>query len=165
MIWLRLFHIVFGALWVGAATFGAFFIMPAARVAGPEGGRFVGRLMQRMGPAMGIAMLFTVIPGFIMYSRISGGFDRSWAMSPTGMALGAGAVASLLAVVVGMGLSSPTRKKIVALRKGLDTEGRAPTAIEAAQLAQLQGRIESGAKVTATLLIVAAGAMAVARYL
>jgi hypothetical protein len=53
MIWLRLFHIVAGAFWVGAAVFGAFFVMPAARAAGPEGGRFAGNLMKRMAPALG----------------------------------------------------------------------------------------------------------------
>jgi len=73
MVWLRLLHIVAGVVWVGSAVFSALFLMPVARAAGPEGGRFVARLMQRMGPAMGIGMLLTVIPGFVMYGRLSAG--------------------------------------------------------------------------------------------
>jgi uncharacterized membrane protein len=165
MVWLRLLHIVAGSIWVGSAVVVALFLLPTARAAGPDGGRFLGRLMERMGPAFGIAMLLTVVPGFIMYNRISGGFDRAWVASPTGLALGAGAVAALLAVVVGMGVNNPARRKIVTLRKGLETGGRTPTATETAQLAQWQGRIERGAQVTATFLVVAAGTMAVARYL
>jgi uncharacterized membrane protein len=165
MVWLRLFHIVAGVFWVGAAAFGAFFVMPTARAAGPEGGRFVGRLMQRMGPALGIAMLFTVVPGFILYGRVSGGFDRAWATTPTGLALGAGALATILAIIVGIAVNAPTRTKMVALRKGLEARGGTPGATEAAELARLQARIERGAQVVAVLLLLAAGAMAVARYL
>lgn len=165
MIWLRLLHIVAGSVWVGAAVVMSLFLLPTARTGGPEGGRFVGRVMQRMGPAFGIMMLLTVVPGFIMYWRISGGFDRAWMASPTAMALGAGAVAAILAVVVGMVVNNPTRSKIVALRKTIETQRRAPSDTETTQLAQWQMRIERGAQITAALLVVAAGTMAVARYL
>jgi uncharacterized membrane protein len=165
MVWLRLLHIVAGTVWVGSAVFGALFLLPTARVAGPEAGRFVGRLMQRMGPAMGIAMLLTVVPGFIMFGRLSGGFNRAWAMSPTGLALGTGAGATVLAVVLGVALSAPAGAKMAALRKRLESQGGTPTAAEATQLAQWQSRIERGAQITAGFLVVAAGAMAVARYL
>lgn len=164
MVWLRLFHIVAGAFWVGGAAFGAFFMMPAARAAGPEGGRFVGRVMQRMGPVMGIAMLLTVIPGFIMYGRISGGFDPAFGRSPTGLAFNLGALATIVAVVIGMGVNGRTAKKMVAIRRGLEAKGSAPGAAEAAELARLQARIERGAQVVAALLLLAVGAMAVARY-
>jgi uncharacterized membrane protein len=162
MVWLRVFHIVAGIFWVGSAAYGAFFVMPTARAAGPEGGRFVGRLMQRMGPALGIAMLFTVVPGFIMYARLSAGFDRAWVTSPTGLALGAGAVATIVAVVIGIAVNVPIRTKMVAMRQGLEAHGGAPETLE---LARLQARIERGARVVAVLLLIAAGAMAVARYL
>jgi uncharacterized membrane protein len=165
MVWLRLFHIVAGVFWVGSAAYGAFFVMPTARAAGPEGGRFVGQLMQRMGPALGIAMLFTIVPGFILYGQLSAGFNRAWATTPTGLALGAGALATILAVVAGIVVNAPTRKKMVALRAGLEAHGGRPGDTEAAELARLQARIERGAQVVAVLLLLAAGAMAVARYL
>ena len=57
------------------------------------------RLRQRLGPALGIAMLLTVIPGFIMYGCLSAGFNRASVTSRTGLALGAGAVAAALSTV------------------------------------------------------------------
>ena len=165
MVWLRLVHIVAGVVWVGSAVFIALFVLPAARTAGPEGGRFLARLMPRTGPALGIAMLLTVVPGFIMYGRLSAGFNRAWVTSRPGLALAAGAVASIIAVLIGVAVSRPAGEKLAALRKSLETESRAPTAAQAAQLATLQSRVERGAQLVAALLVLAAAAMAVARYL
>jgi len=165
MVWLRLVHIVAGTFWVGSAVFGALILLPTARAAGPEGGRFLGRLMQRMGPALGIAMLLTVIPGFMMYGRLSAGFNRAWVTSPQGLALGTGAVATILAIILGIAANAPTRGKILALSKSLDAQGGTPDTAKAAQLAQLEARVERGAQLVAVLLVAAAGAMAVARYL
>ena len=77
----------------------------------------------------------------------------------------AGAVATILAVILGIVVNAPARGKMVALRRGLETPGGTPDPAVAAQLAQLQARIERGAQVAALFLVAAAGAMAVARYL
>jgi hypothetical protein len=108
-------------------------------------------------------MLFTLVPGFIMYSRLAAGSARAFAATPTGMALGVGAVASLLAIVIGFGINAPTQRKMVALRQKL--ESGAPAGTEAAELARLQARIGRGAQIAALLLLLAVSAMAVARYL
>jgi uncharacterized membrane protein len=165
MVWLRLVHIVAGVVWVGSAVFAALFVIPTARALGADGRRFVERLQQRLGPALGIAMLLTVVPGFMMYGRLSAGFNRAWVTSRPGLALGAGAIAALLAVVVGVASNAPAGAKIARLRKGVETQGGTATAAQAAELATLQARIERGAQVAAVLLVFAAGAMAVARYL
>ncbi len=110
-------------------------------------------------------MLLTVVPGFIMYGRLSAGFNRAWVTSRPGLALATGAVASIIAVLIGVAVSRPAGEKLAALRKSLETEGRAPTAAQAAQLATLQSRVERGAQLVAALLVLAAAAMAVARYL
>jgi len=165
VVWLRLVHIVAGIVWVGSAVFGALFLFPTARAAGAEGGRFIERLMRRVGPAMGIAMLLTVIPGFIMYGRLSAGFNRAWVTSRPGLALGAGAVAAILAVLVGAAVNAPAGAKMAVLRKSFEAQGGVPTATQAAQLQTLQSRVERGAQVVAALLLIAAGTMAVARYL
>jgi len=165
VVWLRLIHIVAGVVWVGSAVFAALFVFPTARALGPDGRRFIERLQRRMGPALGLAMVLTVIPGFIMYGRLSAGFNRAWVTSRPGLALGAGAVAALLAVVMGIATNAPASAKIARLRKDLDQRGGAATPAQAAQLAALQARIERGMQLAAALLLVAAGAMAVARYL
>lgn len=165
MVWLRLVHIVAGTVWVGSAVFAAAFLFPTARAVGADGRRFIERLQQRMGPAMGIAMLLTVITGFIMYGRLSAGFNRAWVTSRPGLALGAGAIAAILAVVIGVAVNAPAGARIAAVRKSLEAQGGTPTAAQAAQLATLQTRIERGAQLAAVLLLLAAAAMAVARYL
>lgn len=165
MVWLRLIHIVAGVVWVGSAVFAALFVFPTARALGPDGRRVIERLQRRMGPALGIAMLLTVIPGFMMYSRLSAGFNRAWVSSRPGLALGAGAVATLLAVVIGIATNAPASARIARLRQGLEQQGSAATPAQATELAALQTRIERGTQVAAALLLVAAGAMAVARYL
>jgi len=165
VVWLRLVHIVAGVVWVGSAVFAALFVLPTARVLGAEGGRFVARLMPRSGPVLGGAMLLTIVSGFLMYGRLSAGFNRAWVTSRVGLALGAGAVAALLAVIVGVAVNAPAGVKMARLRKGLETQGGTPTPAQAAELATLQARVERGAQFVALLLLTAAAAMAVARYL
>ena len=165
MVWLRLVHIVAGIVWVGSAVFLAAVVLPTARAAGSEGGRFVGQLMRRTQPVFGVAMLLTVIPGFIMYGRLSAGFNRAWVTSRPGLALATGAVATIVAVVIGATVNGPAGAKMAALRKSLEVQGGAPTPAQAGQLAALQARTERAGRLAAGLLVVAAGAMAVARYL
>jgi uncharacterized membrane protein len=165
VIWLRLVHIVAGVFWVGATLAIAAFLLPTARVAGAEGHRFVGRVMQRLGPALGIAMLLTVVSGFIIYGRLSAGFNRAWVTSRPGLALGAGAVAALLAVVIGAAVTGPTNVRLAKLRKSLATPGPEPAAADASRVAALEVRAERATVVTAALLLCCAAAMAVARYL
>ncbi len=130
MVWLRLIHILAGIFWVGSAVFTAVILVPAARAAGAEGGHFMERLMQqrRTRAALGAAMLLTVLSGFALYGRLSGGFERAWVTSPHGLVLGLGGLAAILAAVVG------------AIRRGRS----------------------SG--VVGGLLVVAAAAMAIGRY-
>lgn len=45
VIALRLVHIVLGALWVGMMAFTVFFLTPAIRDAGPEGGKVMAALI------------------------------------------------------------------------------------------------------------------------
>jgi uncharacterized membrane protein len=165
VVWLRLVHIVAGIFWVGATVATAAFLLPTARVTGAEGRRFMGRVMQRLGPALGIAMLLTVVSGFIIYGRLSAGFNRAWVTSRPGLALGGGAVAALLAVVIGVAVTGPTNVRLAKLRKSLASAGPEPAAADAARLAALEARAERATLVTAALLLSCAAAMAVARYL
>src|SRR2546423_9778865 len=142
-------HVVAGVVWVGSAVFAALFVLPTARALGPDGRRFIERLQRRMGPALGIAMVLTVVPGFMMYGRLSAGFNRAWVTSRPGLALGAGAVAALLAVVIGIATNAPASAKIARLRKDLDQRGGAATPAQAAPLAALQLRIERGVQLAA----------------
>ncbi|PYP64521.1 MAG: hypothetical protein DMD37_02180 [Gemmatimonadetes bacterium] len=165
MIWLRLVHILSGIFWVGATLLMVVFLLPAARAGGAEGRRFLGSVFQRMGPVMGVTALLTIVSGFFLYARVSGGFQQVWVTSPTGRAYGIGALAAILAVIVGAAVNARAGARIGALQKRLAADSATPSAAEAAQLAGWQTRIERGAWVVAGLLLIAAAAMATARYL
>ena len=156
MLWLRLIHIVFGTFWTGSAIFSAFFLLPVAQAAGPAAGPLMSRLGPRIGPVLGVASLFTIISGFIMFGQLS-----DLMHSPRGMTLGVGAVAALLAFVVGFAISMPAAAKAGKL---MAAQSGPPTPAQTTELAKLQARNALGARLAAIFLIVAISAMAVARY-
>jgi len=160
MVWLRLVHIVGGIFWVGSALFSAIVLIPTVRAAGPDGRRFMERLARRLAPTVGVAMLLTIVPGFIMYGQVR----RTWAASPMGRALGVGALATILAILVFLGVNAPAAAKMGRLRKALAAQ-RTPPASDTPELEALASRMDRGTQITAMLLLVAASAMAVARYL
>ncbi len=45
----RFLHVLAGAIWVGMATFSAFFLMPAMKEVGPDGAKVMAAL-ERRGP-------------------------------------------------------------------------------------------------------------------
>lgn len=165
MIWLRLLHIVLGSFWAGAAIFSAFFLLPAARAAGPAAGPFFAKLGPRVGPVLGIASLLTIISGFLMFGQLSAGSGGEWMKSGRGMTLSIGAVAALLAFVVGFALSMPAAAKAGKLSASIAAQGKPPTPAQGGELAKLEARNALGARLAAILLVVALATMAVARYI
>ncbi len=165
MVWLRLLHIVAGVVWVGSAVYIVLVLYPAARAAGEGGAAVLARVMPRTGLLTGVAMLLNIVPGFIMFGRLASGAEAAFLASPTGRALAAGAVATILAVSAGAAINGPAGAKTSAIRKTVAAQGGSATADQAAQLARLQRRSELGAQISAALLVLAAAAMAVARYL
>jgi uncharacterized membrane protein len=163
---LRLVHVVVGAVWVGAVVFVAAFLVPSIRAAGPAGGPVMQQLMQaRRLPLwmMGFALL-TVLSGLGLYGHNSAGFRSEWLASGPGRVYGLGAVCALLAVGVGMAVNSPAARRLGELGARVQAAGRPPTPDEIAAMRRLQARLEGGAIGAAVLLVLAAVAMAVARY-
>jgi uncharacterized membrane protein len=162
---LRLIHILGGIFWVGAMIMLAAFLLPTARATGPEGGRFMQYLMRqrRLQLYLGSAMLLTVLSGVVMYARMAAATHGAWAGSRPGMVYGVGAVAAILAAAIGGAIGSSAGRKMLAVGQTIGPAG--PSAQQQAELARLQARMAMGARLAAGLLVVAAGAMAVARYL
>lgn len=152
---LRLLHIILGMMWVGSALFAALFLAPALQDSGPEGGKVMAALQKRgMMVAMPIFAITTLITGFWMYFRDSGGMSTGWASSSIGKAFGFGGGVALLAFVTGMAFVMPAMKKAVA----------ATQAGQMAEAQRLRTRAGTVSKIVAVMLLVAAAAMAVARY-
>jgi hypothetical protein len=131
MVVLRLIHIGAGVFWAGGAVVLARFVIPAVGDTGPEGGKVVQALQQRG--------LMTALPASAVVSILFG-------RTPTGMALGLGAVVSIAAFTIGMTIMRPSTMK-------------------ARALAQTLQQLTDAANWIAGLLGLAVVTMAVARYL
>jgi hypothetical protein len=161
---LRLIHILGGIFWVGAMIMLAGFLIPTVRATGREGGRFMQSLMQqrRLQLYLGLAALLTVLSGVTMYARMAAATHGAWAGSGPGITYGVGAVAAILGAAIGGGISGSAGRKMLALGQAV---GSAPPSPEQqAELTRLQRRMALGARLAASFLVVAAGAMAVGRY-
>jgi uncharacterized membrane protein len=164
-LFLRLIHILAGVFWVGAIFIIASFLLPTARATGREGGRFMQHLMlqRRLPMFLAIAGLLTVLSGFTLYGRLVSATHGAWASTPPGMAYGIGGLAAILGAVVGMVVTGPAARRMAAL--GQRAAEGAPSAGQQAEIERLQGKMVLGSRLVAGFLAVAAGAMAVARYL
>lgn len=167
MVVLRLIHIGAGVFWAGGAIVVARYLIPSVQDAGPEGGKVVQALEKRgLMTALPAAAVLAMLSGLVLYWRVSGGFAAQWSRTPTGMAQGLGAVASIVAFVIGVGVMRPATLRAGALAQGL-SQVTDPAARDARQ-AQMQGlraRAARAANWVAVLLALAVAAMAVARYL
>jgi hypothetical protein len=163
---LRLIHILTGIFWVGTIFLIAGFLIPTVQASGPEGGRFMQHLMlrRRLSVFLLIAMLLTVVSGFTMYARLAAATGGAWAGTSPGIGYGVGALAAILAAVVGGAFGGPAAKRMAAIGQ-MASQGGGLSAEQQAEMQRLQKRSAAGSRVTAGLLAVSAGAMAVARYL
>src|SRR5262245_32756225 len=109
---LRLIHVGLGAFWVGAGLFLAFFLGPAAKAAGPDGGKVMGHIAESKWPiAVSASALLTVLAGF-------GLFFMNWgqaASTPSGIGFSIGGLFGLLSLIVGGAIVGPTSAKVARL--------------------------------------------------
>lgn len=165
-ILLRLIHILSGIFWVGAIFVIAGFLVPTVRASGPEGGRFMQHLMlrRRLSMFLLIAMLLTVISGFTMYARLAAATNGAWAGTPPGIGYGLGGLAAILAAIVGGAISGPAARRMAMIGQQASQSGGLSSE-QQGEMQRLQRRSALGSWITAALLAIAAGAMAIARYL
>lgn len=167
MIALRLLHVVLGVFWAGTLFFVAWFLIPSVGEAGPDGAKMMQALQRRgMLNIVPVAALLTILSGLVLYWRVSGGFQPAWAGSALGMSLGIGAVAAIVAFIIGVFVM-----RAATLRAGALTQ-TVPQLTDAsardARMAEIQGlrmRAATAARWVASLLLIAVVTMAVARYL
>ena len=163
---LRFFHVFSGALWVGMLAFQTFYLMPALNEAGPEAGKIMGALARRrIHIVMPIIALLTLISGFWLLSRLSGGNMGALMAQPMGKAFGLGGLSALLAFLLGVVVMRPAMMRMMKLQESLPSAAPADRGGITAELQQLRTRGNTLAKVVNWMLLFTLGAMAVARYL
>jgi uncharacterized membrane protein len=166
LLLLRLTHIALGAIWVGTMVFMVVFLTPALRDAGPAGAPIMGSLQRRgFMVVMPVLALLTIISGFLLVERIYGGMS-GLAASRMGQGLMTGAIAAILAFLLGVIVMRPamTRAAALAARAGSASTEQERIAL-GAQVQRLRARSAVMGNVIFVLLLIALGAMAVARYL
>src|SRR5688572_19411498 len=103
MLVLRLLHIFTGVFWAGAVFYMAFFVLPAIKALGPEGGKFMQQLTRtkNMPVVLSLSGLISVLAGFRLLQLASGNFEGFWFQSNMGMALTIGSSFALLGLLIG----------------------------------------------------------------
>ena len=162
---LRLVHIGLGVFWVGTMIFNAFFLMPSMLEAGPDGMKVAAGLARRrfldiLPPVAGL----TILSGVWLYWIASVGFQPAYMRSSVGMTYGIGALAAVIAFVLGIAIMRPSMLKAAALSQAAGAAAPEDRAAKLAQAAALRVRGAETAKFVAVLLIIAVAAMAVGRY-
>jgi uncharacterized membrane protein len=167
LLLLRLVHIVVGVFWVGAVAFVAFFLVPSLEAAGPAGGAVMRQLTQqrRMPAWLSASGGLTILAGLLLYWHDSGGFSSAeWMRSGPGLTFGVGAVLAIAGIGVGTGVNVPAARELGVIMARAQVAGGAPAPDDLAAARRLQARLATGARVSAVLLLLAAAAMSVARY-
>jgi uncharacterized membrane protein len=161
----RVVHILFGAIWLGAAFFMSFLLMPALREAGPDGSKVVQGLGRRRIHVF-IASIsgITVLTGLWLYWRFTGGFNPADSASMGGRVFGAGGVLGLVAAVIAGSVVGRNMKRVVALLAQMDRTEAAGRAALMDQLLHHRQKAASGARIVAVLLIVTIVLMAIGHY-
>lgn len=165
VIVLRLVHVLAGVLWVGGVWVLAGFVEPTSRSLGPDGGRFMQRLVPRFSTAMLWSATLAVLSGLLLYWRASGGLRLAWITTGTGLALTVGGLAALGASYFGFWVVNRTGRRLMALGAAIQAQGAPPTPEQGAEMAALQERIRQGGVWTAALLVVTVVGMAAGQYL
>jgi uncharacterized membrane protein len=159
MIVLRFTHIFFGALWVGMMAFQVFFLTPALAQAGPDAGKVMAALVRMRIPVIvPIFALLTLISGFWMFQRLSGGAPDALMATPMGKAFGFGGLLALLAFFIGILVMRPAMLKSIMLAQSGDPA-------HGTEIQRLRARAAVVGRVVTIMLLFTLAAMAVARYL
>ena len=152
---MRVLHVLLGAAWLGGAVLLSFFLMPALKEVGPDGGKVVVALIGRRLDAY-IASIagLTVLTGFYLYWVVTGGFDPSASATMRGRVLGMGGVLGLAAAIIGGSVVARNMKKAVALmtQAAGTTDAGARSAL-LAQAGQCRQKAATGGRIVAVLLI------------
>lgn len=154
----RALHVVAGVMWAGTMFLLASVIVPIAVRHGAEGaGRWTGMIMRKAGPVSGIAGLLTVLSGVYLMVVLHG-----QDASASGLVLKTGAVAALIALVIGLVVGRPTGLKLATLSESA-ANGK-PSADVISQMAALGNRTLLTSRIVAVLLVLSVLSMAAFRY-
>ena len=154
-------HVVTACIWVGAAFFTAWFLMPAIQASGPDGGKVMIAVQKRGWiVVLPVIATITIITGFLLYRPYMGAPGNAAAV------LGYGGLVALIAYGLGVGVVSPSLSRAVKLasQAATVTEG-ADRSSMLAMAARLRQRGMLFSRIVSLLILLAVVLMVVAKYL
>ena len=153
-LWVKLVHVVLGALWFGGAVVGTFYLTAAARALGPAAAPVLKYVIgvRKFSVVLNIAAGLTVLTGLGLYDRLSVHFRNPLVHNSHGWALTLGAAFGVLALVWGGAVVSPAAKRLGAITSALSGP---PTPVQAAEIAGLQKRMHVGGVVGVGMMLLA----------
>lgn len=164
---IRVLHIVFAALWVGAAVLLTLFLSPAIRTLGLQGAPVMAELMRRrMGAFLAAAGGLTVLSGLWMYWIFTNGLDADIMRHGAGLALGIGGLCGIVAVILGGAVIGRAAERAGKLsRQAAQMPQGSERAAAMQTVATLQRRVAVYSRCDVALLLAALIAMCVAHGL
>jgi hypothetical protein len=151
----RFIHIFSAIFWVGTTLFMVFFLEPTVRSLGPDGGKFMQRLLggTRFSLVMAASGWITIIAGLLLYGPVTG-WSVSLIFGPR-LPLTLGAVAGIAVGFVGTAVQGRASGRLQALGQTIAAQESPPSAAQAAEMQQLQAAIRQGGRWSAVLMVLA----------
>jgi hypothetical protein len=167
MIVFRVVHIVAAITWGGSVFLFVTVVQPTAAAIAPAGAPFMAELL---GPRRVVDRLIglgsvTVLGGLFLYwhdSQLYGGIG-DFAGTAFGTAITVGALSAIAALTIGVLGTRPRVERFLAIG-GQAAAAGGPTPEQAAEMGALQGQLKVLARASLALIVLAAFAMATARY-
>jgi uncharacterized membrane protein len=162
---MRVLHVVLAAIWFGAVFFNTLLLMPVVTQTGPAGGQVMQALV-RKGMVALLASIggMTIVTGVYLFWRFTSGFDPVVSASRAGMAYSIGALAGLIALILGGSITGRGAKRIVSLAEQLPSAPEAQRTGMMNEMTALKARVETTGKIVLALLFVALATMALGHY-
>ena len=163
---LRLIHVLGGAFWLGAAVTMFLFLQPTAQATAPESQRFMLHLLRnrRFSEVVLAAALLTGVAGAILFWRDTSGLRLALITQPQGLGFTVGGLAGAIALLLFLFVGYPAGRRMIAIAGKLEAERRPPSEDEQRVLAAAQLVLSRVGVTVLVLLVIAAAAMATARY-
>lgn len=160
----RLLHILFGVFWVGSVFFTVLILKPRLAVLGPLFEKPVmGAIMPRVVPAMLASAVIVFTTGSILTYYMRGGDIGGLLTTGWGQMIFLGAIATVGAMIVGLGGLTPTGIRLGKISDELN--GQPPTPAQATMLARLGRRMDRLEWVDFVLVLIAIATMPLARFI
>jgi len=166
MVIMRIIHIFAGVFWVGSTFLLIGFVAPTVAATGDSGRQFMSYLgmKTKFSPVMALAGTLSVLSGLVMYYII---FDVTLdgLSSGYGLSLTIGALAGIIALIVGFVFQSRSANKMKAVAAEMEAAGGPPTPEQMAVMKEGAERIALGTRIGAVFMTIALLGMSIAQYM